>query len=71
MKVFLLVISMVGITEDNDRLYIGSQMVLNQEMTEEQCAFMANDSQWSKWFQNEYYEMELSCHEKGTELKGK
>jgi len=71
MKVFLLVISMIGINEDGDRLLIGSQMVLNQEMTAEQCNFMAHDERWSKHFENEYYEMQLSCHEKGTELKNR
>ena len=49
MKTYLLVIAMMGITEDDDRVYIGSQMVLNQEMTLEQCEFMADPEQWTKW----------------------
>lgn len=69
MKIYLLVIAMIGITEDDDHVYIGSQMVLNHEMTLEQCEFMINENMWSKHFDNEYYLMELSCHEKGTELR--
>ena len=69
MKTYLLVIAMMGITEDDDRVYIGSQMVLNQEMTLEQCEFMLDEKLWSNHWDNEYYYMELSCHEKGTELK--
>tara|TARA_B100001059_G_scaffold167513_1_gene167206 strand:+ start:1347 stop:1556 length:210 start_codon:yes stop_codon:yes gene_type:complete len=69
MKTYLLVIAMIGITEDDDRVYIGSQMVLNQEMTLEQCEFMADPEQWTKWWGNIYYEMDISCHEKGTALK--
>jgi len=69
MKIYLLVIAMIGITEDDDSVYIGSQMVLNQEMTLEQCEFMAHEDQWSKHFTNPYYLMEVSCHEKGTELR--
>jgi len=68
-KVYLLVIAMIGVTEDDDPVYIGSQMVLNQEMTLEQCEFMAHEDQWTKWFENKYYFMDVSCHEKGTELK--
>ena len=69
MKVYLLVISMMGITEDDTHMFIGSQMVLNQEMTLEQCEFMLDEKLWSNHWDNEYYYMELSCHEKGTELK--
>ena len=69
MKIYLLVIAMIGITEDDDHVYIGSQMVLNHEMTLEQCEFMINENMWNKHFDNEYYLMELSCHEKGTELR--
>ena len=69
MKTYLLVIAMMGITEDDDRVYIGSQMVLNQEMTLEQCEFMLDEKLWSNHWDNEYYYMELSCHEKGTALK--
>jgi len=68
-KVYLLVIAMIGVTEDDDPVYIGSQMVLNQEMTLEQCEFMSHEDQWTKWFGNKYYFMDVSCHEKGTELK--
>ena len=69
MKVYLLVISMMGITEDDTHMFIGSQMVLNQEMTLEQCEFMLDEKLWSNHWDNEYYYMEVSCHEKGTELK--
>ena len=69
MKVYLLVISMMGITEDDTHMFIGSQMVLNQEMTLEQCEFMLDEKLWSNHWDNEYYYMDLSCHEKGTELK--
>jgi hypothetical protein len=69
MKVYLLVISMMGITEDDTHMFIGSQMVLNQEMTLEQCEFMLDEKLWSNHWDNEYYYMDVSCHEKGTELK--
>ena len=69
MKVYLLVISMMGSTADDTHMFIGSQMVLNQEMTLEQCEFMLDEKLWSNHWDNEYYYMELSCHEKGTALK--
>ena len=50
-------------------VWICIQMVLNQEMTLEQCEFMLDEKLWSNHWDNEYYYMELSCHEKGTALK--
>ena len=40
---------------------IGSQMVWNHEMSEQQCEKLASDESWSKHFDNEYYMMQLDC----------
>ena len=59
-KVFVLVISMWGF-DGSQWQSIGSQMVLNHEMSEQQCKKLASDESWSKHFDNEYYMMQLDC----------
>ena len=59
-KVFVLVISMWGF-DGSQWQSIGSQMVLNHEMSQEQCEKLASDECWSKHFDNEYYMMQLDC----------
>ena len=69
-KIFVLVISMWGNTGENWE-YIGNQMVLNQDMTEAQCEYMAADEQWKKFYDNEYYGMKLECFPKDCQGKEK
>ena len=69
MKTFLLVVTMWGQTEDGTWLYIGNQAVLNHEFSYEQCEKIAADESWTKWMDNQYYDVQFDCHEKGTEIK--
>ena len=62
-KVFVLVISMWGNT-GSEWEYIGNQIVLNQDMSQEQCEYMASEDQWTKHYEHEYYKMELQCYPK-------
>mgnify|MGYP001437293520 CR=1 FL=1 len=71
MEMFLLVLSMWGKTADEEWVYIGNQNVLNQEFTLEQCEKLADDAYWSKHHTNEYYDIQMDCMPKGSELKEK
>ena len=61
MELFVLVISMWGLTGDGDWTYIGNQDVLKQEFTLEQCTILADKSNWQKNHTNEYYDIQLDC----------
>ena len=63
-NIFVLVISIWGFDGD-EWLYVGNQIVLNQDMTEQQCHEMADN--WSWWETNEYYRFSIECHSKGDE----
>ena len=69
-RIFVLVISMWG-NNGTEWEYIGNQMVLNQDMTKAQCEYMANDEQWTRFNNNEYYNMQLDCFPKDCQGKEK
>ena len=69
-KVFVLIISMWG-NNGTEWEYIGNQMVLNQDMTKAQCEYMASDAQWTRFNNNEYYNMQLDCFPKDCQGKEK
>jgi len=58
---FVLVISMWGLTAEGEWTYIGNQDVLRQEFTLEQCEIIADDSMWQKNHSNDYYDIQLDC----------
>ena len=60
-KLFVLVISMWGLTGDGEWTYIGNQDVLNQEFTLEQCEQLSDKNSWTKNHTNEYYDIQLDC----------
>ena len=64
MEVFLLVISMWGLTEQGEWTYIGNQNILNQEFTLEQCQKLIDPDNWSVHHDNEYYDIQLECFPK-------
>ena len=57
---FVLVISMWG-NDGSEWLYIGNQITLQQEMTEEQCVYLVNEEMWKASYQNEYYRLMAHC----------
>ena len=66
----MLVISMWGHT-GREWQYIENQMVLNQDMTKQQCEYMAADERWTTFYNNEYYRMEVQCYPKSCQGKDK
>ena len=58
---YVLIISLWGLTAQGEWLYVGNQMVYQEPMTKEQCEVMANS--WSRYEMNEYYRMSVECHE--------
>ena len=64
MKTYVLVITMWGLTAQGQWTYIGNQDVLKQDFTLEQCEMLADKSVWRKHHTNDYYDIQLDCHEK-------
>ena len=60
-ETFVLVISMWG-NDGNEWQYIGNQMVLQQEMTEEQCVYLIDEKMWQATYHNDYYRMIAQCY---------
>lgn len=58
---YVLVISMWGLTAEGDWTYIGNQDVLKQEFTLQQCKMLADKSSWQKNHTNKYYDIQLDC----------
>jgi hypothetical protein len=60
-ETFVLVISMWG-NNGSEWLYIGNQMSLQQEMTEEQCLYLIDEEMWETTYDNEHYRMLAQCY---------
>ena len=41
--------------------YIGNQIALQQELTEDQCVYLLDDAMWQTTYENEYYQMRAHC----------
>lgn len=59
---YVLVISIWGLTAEGDWLYVGDQLVYNENMKKEECLKMLKN--WTAFDDNEYYSFSLECHEK-------
>ena len=59
---YVLVISLWGLTAQGEWVYVGNQIVYQEPMTKEQCEVMADN--WSKYELNEFYRMSIECHER-------
>ena len=59
---YVLVISLWGLTASNEWVYVGNQMVLNHPMPFEECEIVQNN--WIKHELNQFYRFSLECHEK-------
>ena len=57
---FVLVISMWG-NDGTEWHFIGNQITLQQQMTEEQCNYLINEDMWSARYENEYYRLMAHC----------
>ncbi len=57
---FVLVISMWGHNGTNWE-YIGNQITLQQQMTEEQCIYLIQKEMWEASYNNEYYQLRAHC----------
>tara|TARA_Y100001973_G_C5169162_1_gene317980 strand:+ start:240 stop:440 length:201 start_codon:yes stop_codon:yes gene_type:complete len=64
MKIYVLVLSMWGLTAEGQWTYIGNQNVLKQDLTFEECQKLADKSSWEKHHKNDYYDIQLDCYEK-------
>ena len=58
---YVLVISLWGLTAQGEWVYVGNQIVYQEPMTKEQCEVMADN--WSKYELNEFYRMSIECHQ--------
>ena len=59
---YVLVISMWGLTAEGQWTYIGNQDVLNQEFSTAQCEKLADKNMWTKNHDNEYYDIQMQCY---------
>ena len=59
---YVLVITLWGLTAEGNWVQVGNQLVLNEPMTKQECEIMANN--WNKYELNEFYRMSIECHEK-------
>jgi|TARA_B100000530_G_C15666591_1_gene372566 hypothetical protein len=63
-KIFVLVVSMWG-HNGTEWEYIGNQSVLNQDMTQQQCEYMADEEKtWTVHNTNKYYRIQMQCYPK-------
>jgi len=63
-KIFVLVVSMWG-NNGTEWEYIGNQSVLNQDMTQQQCEYMADEEKtWTVHNTNKYYRIQMQCYPK-------
>ena len=63
-KIFVLVVSMCG-NNGIDWEYIGNQSVLNQDMTQKQCEYMADEENtWTRHNTNKFYRIQMQCYPK-------
>ena len=58
MKVFVLVISIWG-NNGTDWVYTGNQYVSQEMYTQEECLKLADASNWNKFRNNQYYDIQL------------
>ena len=57
---FVLVISMWG-NDGTEWHFIGNQITLQQQMTEEQCNYLINEDMGSARYENQYYRLMAHC----------
>lgn len=57
---YVLVITMWGHTGVQWE-YIGNQIVLQEQMTEEQCLYLISEENWETTYENEYYQLRAHC----------
>ena len=60
-SLYVLVITLWGLTAEGNWVNVGNQLVLNEPMPKEQCEELFN--RWAFHSTNEYYSMTLSCEE--------
>jgi len=60
-NLFVLVISMWGMTAEGKWTYMGNQDVLKQEFTLAQCEQLADKSMWDKNHSNNFYDIQVDC----------
>tara|TARA_Y100001937_G_scaffold81139_1_gene109761 strand:+ start:252 stop:458 length:207 start_codon:yes stop_codon:yes gene_type:complete len=63
MKAFVLVVSIWG-NNGTDWVYTGNQYVMQEMFTKEQCMSMADSSNWNKFRNNPYYDIQFDCFNK-------
>tara|TARA_B100000700_G_C14293609_1_gene511568 strand:+ start:179 stop:379 length:201 start_codon:yes stop_codon:yes gene_type:complete len=60
MKTFVVVVSIWG-NNGTDWVYTGNQYVMNELFTKEQCEQIVDSSNWNKFRQNQYYDLQFDC----------
>lgn len=58
---YILVITLWGLTAEGQWVYVGNQLVLNEPMQKEECQEYMK--RWSWHEDNEYYNFTMSCEE--------
>ena len=61
-SLYVLVITLWGLTAEGNWVLVGNQIVYNESMTKQECETMADN--WNKYELNEFYRMSIECHEK-------
>ena len=60
MKTFVVVVSIWG-NNGTDWVYTGNQYVMNQLFTKKQCEQIVDSSNWNKFKENKYYDLQFDC----------
>ena len=72
MELYVLILSMWGLTAQGEWTYIGNQYVFNTPMPKEQCEELIDkDNAWSIHITNEYYGIKFDCMPESAENKEK
>jgi len=69
MELYVLILSMWGLTAQGEWLYIGNQYVYNTPMPKEQCEKLIDkDNAWSLHLTNDYYSIKMDCMPESAQI---
>lgn len=69
MELYVLILSMWGLTAQGEWMYIGNQYVYNTPMLKDQCEKLIDkDNAWSLHLTNDYYSIKMDCMPESAQI---
>ena len=66
---YVLVITLWGLTAQGEWVLVGNQLVLNEPMPKEQCEKLIDkDNAWSLHLTNDYYSIKMDCMPESAQI---